>query len=44
MSIAEAFKHFSQVIVSAVRRDAFLTIILFTHFSPALTNKGRVQD
>ena len=41
IAIAEAFKQFSQATVSAVRRNTFLTLLLFTHFSSALTNKER---
>ena len=44
IAIAEAFKHFSQATVSAVRRNTLLTILLFTHSSSTLTNKERVQD
>ena len=43
IAIAEAFKHFSQATVSAVRRNTLLTILLFTHFSSALTNKERAR-
>ena len=42
-SIAMAESVF-QVAVSAVRRNTFLTILLFTYLSSALTNKERVQD
>ena len=43
IAITEAFKH-SQAAVFAVRLKNFLTILLFTHFSLAFTNKERVQD
>ncbi|KAI9465551.1 hypothetical protein BJY52DRAFT_1383145 [Lactarius psammicola] len=45
VAVAEAFKQFSQATVSAVGRDiTFLSDpSLFTHFSFALTNKGRVR-
>ena len=43
VAVAEAFKQFSQATVSAVGRDTFLSDPSFTHFSFALTNKGRVR-
>ena len=43
IAIAEAFKQLSQATVSAVGLDTVLADPSFTHFSFALTNKGRAR-